>query len=98
MRVGCGALASGSEYRVPDCGRSSALNTETPQAELSLPDAVHQLNAGDRDRCVAKLLEPQHRSNALLDVTAVSTTVIDSGGDRRRCHPLIIARDAGDLL
>jgi hypothetical protein len=56
MRGGCGALASGPEYRVPDCGRSPAVNTETPQAELSLTHAVHQFNAGDRDSCVAKLL------------------------------------------
>jgi hypothetical protein len=66
-RVGFAALPSGSEYRVPDSGRSSALNTETAQIELSLADAVHQLNASDRDRRVAELLEPQHHSNALLD-------------------------------
>ena len=71
MRVGCGALPSGSEYRVPDCGRSSAVNTETPQARLSLTDAVHQFNAGDRDSCVAKQLEPQHHSNAQLDAAVV---------------------------
>lgn len=53
MRVGCGALPSGSQYCVPYCGRSSALNSETPQAELSLTDAMHQFNAGDRDRRVA---------------------------------------------
>jgi hypothetical protein len=35
------------------------------QVELSLTDAVHQLNAGDRDRRVAELLEPQHHSDTL---------------------------------
>jgi nucleotide-binding universal stress UspA family protein len=43
--VGFAALPSGSEYRVPDPGRSSALNTRRAQVELSLADAVHQLNA-----------------------------------------------------
>jgi hypothetical protein len=65
------ALPSGSEYCVPDAGRSSALNTETPQGELSLTDAVHQFNTGDRDHCIAELLEPQHHSNPLLDAAMV---------------------------
>jgi len=30
--------------------------TEMPQAEVSLTDMVHQLNAGDRDRRIAKRL------------------------------------------
>ena len=47
------------------------MNTETPQAGLSLTDAVHQFNADDRDSCVAKQLEPQHHSNALLDAAVV---------------------------
>jgi hypothetical protein len=40
MRIGRAAPLSGSEYCVPDSGRSSALNTQTPQAELSFADAV----------------------------------------------------------
>jgi hypothetical protein len=67
MRIGCAALPSGSEYCFADFGHRSALNTQTPQAELSFADAVHQFNIGDRDHCVAELLEPQHHSNALLD-------------------------------
>ncbi len=47
------------------------MNTKTTQAELSLTDAVHQFDAGDRDHCVAELLEPQHYSNALLDAAVV---------------------------
>jgi hypothetical protein len=66
-RVGFAALPLGSEYRVPDSGRRSTLNTKAAQVELPLTDAVHQLNASDRDRRVAELLEPQHHSNALLD-------------------------------
>ena len=71
MRIGCASLPSGSEYCVPDFGRSSALNTQTLQAELSFADAVHQFNTGDRDHCIAELLEPEHHSNALLDASMV---------------------------
>ena len=71
MRIVCAELPSGFQYRIPDCGRSSALNSKTPQAELSLTDAVHQFDAGDRDHRVAELLEPQHYSNALLDAAVV---------------------------
>jgi len=70
-RFGCTSLPSGSEYCVSDSGRSSALNTQTPQAELSFADAVHQFNAGDRDHCIAELLEPKHHSNALLDASMI---------------------------
>ena len=71
MRFGCAALPSHSEYRVPDPGRSSAVNTQSPQPELSFAYAVHQFNAGDRDRSVAERLEPEHHSNALLDAAMV---------------------------
>ena len=71
MCVEYGALPSGSEDRVPDFGRSSALSSETPHTKLSLTDAMHKLNAGDRDRRIAKLLEPLHRSDTLLDTAMV---------------------------
>jgi hypothetical protein len=44
--------------RVPDCRRSSALNAQTPQSDLSLADAMHQLDAGDRDRRIPGHLKP----------------------------------------
>ena len=71
MRAGYAALSSHSEYCVPDTGRSSAVNTQSPQIELSFAYAVHQFNAGDRDCRVAELLEPEHHRNALLDATMV---------------------------
>jgi len=71
MCVAFAVLPSGSEYRVPDSGRSFALSTKTAQVELSLTDGVHQLNAGDRNRGVAELLEPQHHSDTLLDAAVV---------------------------
>src|SRR5258708_31137270 len=57
---------SSPKHRVPDCRRSSALNGQTPQSELSLADAMHQLDAGDRDRGIPEPLEDGHPSNALL--------------------------------
>src|ERR1700722_662068 len=40
MCVAFAVLPSGSEYRVPDSGRSFALSTKTAQVELSLTDGV----------------------------------------------------------
>src|SRR6266851_8487275 len=48
---------SSPKHRVPDCRRNSALNAQTPQSELSLADAMHQLDAGDRDRRIPEPLE-----------------------------------------
>jgi hypothetical protein len=70
-RAGFAVLPSGSEYRIPDSGRRSTLNTKAAQVELFLTDAVHQLKASYRDRRVAELLEPHHHSNALLDAAVV---------------------------
>jgi hypothetical protein len=46
---------SGPKHRIPDCRRGSALNPSTSQPELSLADAMHQLDSGDRDRRI-----PEH--------------------------------------
>src|SRR5260370_19404267 len=59
------------KYRVPDCMRSSALNAQTPQSELSLADAMHQLDAGNRGRRILEVLEACHHSDALLDAPMV---------------------------
>ena len=71
MCVEYGALPSGSEDRVPDFGRSSALSSKTSHTKLLLTDAMHKLNAGDGDRRIAKLLESLHRSYTLLDAAMV---------------------------
>jgi hypothetical protein len=54
---------SSPKHRVPDLRRSLALNAS--QSELSLPDAVQELDAGDRYRRIPKFLEAEHHSNAL---------------------------------
>ena len=47
------------------------MNTEMSQRELPFADAVHQLDAGDRGRSIAELLEAEHHSDALLDASVV---------------------------
>ena len=64
-------LPSGLEHSVPDCGHSSAMNTEMSQRELPFADAVHQLDASDRGRSIAELLEAEHHGDALLDASVV---------------------------
>jgi hypothetical protein len=71
MRVPDGRAPSCREYCSPDSGRSSALHTGTSQPELLLTDAMHQLDAGNRDCRVTELLEANHRGDALLDAPVV---------------------------
>jgi hypothetical protein len=47
------------------------LNRQTAQSELALANAVHQLNAGERDRRVPEALEAQHHSDTLLHAPTV---------------------------
>src|SRR6266851_4269383 len=67
----CAAQTSSPKHRVPDCRRSSALNAQTSQSELSLADAMHQLDAGDRDRRIPEPLEAEHHRDALLHAPMV---------------------------
>jgi hypothetical protein len=53
----CCARTSGLKHRVPDCRRNSALAAQTSQCELSLADALHQLDAGDGDGRIPEPLE-----------------------------------------
>ena len=46
-------------------------NAETSQSELPLPNAVQQLDAGDRDRRIAEPLETEHPGDALLHALMV---------------------------
>src|SRR6267143_6555183 len=41
------------------------------QSKLSLPDAMQQLDAGDRDRRISEYLEAGHHSDALLHAPMV---------------------------
>jgi hypothetical protein len=61
-------LPSGPEHCVPDSEYSSAMNTEMSQPELPFADVVHQLDASDRGRSIAELLEAEHYGDTLLEV------------------------------
>ncbi|MDB5405186.1 MAG: ykoU [Rhodospirillales bacterium] len=62
----CALQTSSSKHRVPDCRRNSAVHAETSQSELSLADAVHQLDTRNLDRRFPEPLEAEHHSVALL--------------------------------
>ena len=47
------------------------MDTQTSQFELSLADAMHQFDAGDRNRCGREALEAQHRGNSLFHAPMV---------------------------
>ena len=51
--------------------RPPATPTATPERELSLTNAVSELDAGDRDRSIRKRLEPCHRCAPPLDRAVV---------------------------
>ena len=38
------------EHGIPHCRRKSTLDSQTSQSELSLADAMHQFDTGDRNR------------------------------------------------
>src|SRR6202042_243529 len=54
----CTVETSSLEHGIPHCRRKSTLDTQTSQSELSLADAMHQFDTGDRNRRVAKPLKP----------------------------------------
>src|SRR5260221_7379724 len=62
----CAAQTSSPKHRVPDCRRSSALNAQTSQSELSLADAMHQLDPCDRDLRIPEPLAAEHHGVAPL--------------------------------
>ena len=60
------ALETSSPKHGCQTSASLALNAQSCQPELPLPDAVQQLDASNRDRRTFKRLEAQHHSKALL--------------------------------
>ena len=59
------------EHGIPHCRRKSALDTQTSQSELSLADAMHQFDIGDRNRRGREALEAQHRGDSLFHAPMV---------------------------
>jgi hypothetical protein len=79
-RRGCGANVGGranqesgrqprssSENRVPNLGRGFVFDAKLAEFELTLPDPMHQFDAGDRRRGSSKMLEAEHRAKPQLD-------------------------------
>ena len=52
------------QHGIPDRRRTSALETQPAEIELSLVDPAQQFNAGNRDRCGLKPLKSQHWTDA----------------------------------
>jgi hypothetical protein len=48
------------QHRVPDSGRTSTLETQPAEIELSHVDPAQQFDPGNCDRCGLKPLKPQH--------------------------------------
>jgi integrase/recombinase XerD len=67
----CTVETSSLEHGIPHCRRKSTLDTQTSQSELSLADAMHQFDAGDRNRRGREALEAQHRGDSLFHAPMV---------------------------
>ena len=52
------------QHCIPDGRRTSTLETQPAEIELSLVDSAQQFNAGNRDRCGLKPLKSQHWTDA----------------------------------
>jgi hypothetical protein len=61
------AFGSRSENRIPNLGSRVALGAQSTEFELTLPDPMHEFDAGDRRCGLAKLLEAEHRTEPKLD-------------------------------
>ncbi len=55
----------------PNLRRGFGSRSEFAQCELTLPDSMHEFDAGDRDRRMPKSLEPEPRAQAKLDGSVV---------------------------
>jgi hypothetical protein len=52
---------SGGEHRVPDLRSSFSGHAQATESELSFTNPMQQLDAGNRDRRMAEVLQSQHR-------------------------------------
>ena len=59
------------QHCIPDGGRTSSLETQPAEIELSLVDPVQQLDPGNCDRCGLKPLKSQHWTDAQLYTAVV---------------------------
>ena len=60
-------VGSRSENRIPNLGSRVALGAQSTEFELTLPDPMHEFDAGDRRCGLAEMLEAEHRTEPKLD-------------------------------
>ena len=59
------------ENRIPDCRHSGVFESQPHKTKLPLANAMHQLNACERDRGAPETFEAEHGVRPGLDVTMV---------------------------
>src|SRR5580658_4356506 len=79
----CTVETSSLEHGIPHCRRKLTLDTQTSQSELSLADAMHQFDTGDRNRRGREALEAQHRGDSLFHAPMV---LLDQASHRLSAH------------
>ena len=65
LRGSCG------ENSILNFGRSSGIDAEFFEFELTFPDPMHEFNVGDDDRGDAKALQSKHRTQTKFDRSMV---------------------------
>ena len=58
-------------HRIPDGRRTSTIEAQPAEVELSLPDPAQQFNTGNCDRCGPESLKPEHRTDACLHTAVI---------------------------
>ena len=66
-----GTRYSGRHNATPHLGMTGLNSTEAAQVILSLPDLLHELDAGDHDACIVEGLEPEHRIHPPLHASVI---------------------------
>ena len=59
------------QHRMPDGRRSSTVEAQPAEVELSLPDPAQQFNTGNCDRCGPESLRPERRTDACLHTAVI---------------------------
>src|SRR5580693_9121537 len=83
-QAGCGANVGGrakqalrscagsrSEDRIPNLRCGFVFDAKLAEFELTLPDPVHEFDAGDRRRCSTETLEAEHWTEPQLDRSVI---------------------------
>lgn len=65
----------GSQHGDPNLGRGFALQSMFSKCESIFPNSMHEFDAGDGDRRLAKSLEPKHRAQTQLGFTRSAEVV-----------------------